>query len=463
MEESEKLNISNFKDDLLSRLESKKEFRITIDDNWNLPNGIALFDLVVYRRENPLAVFDFIFSEIDENQLDKKLNSIKLAINITKARFGVLVFNDEYYLFDKGNRLEVLEILTFEKIIENLNSPKPIYLSEDLKKKLAKIILDRANQIDLDDKIHKQNFISFLTKSNLQEKFLFDPKSNSFGFFDNNKNLESFENVLFNNLLGDFNENRICRYTSLKSMFVSLNSSSYRMNGLVGMNDKTEVDYVDNYLNDYPMQYHKLHHNKISAINKRFISSCSMQNMADKLTMWRLYGDDCKGVCQVYKVNTLPLNNHTLLQKVSYSNEDEIHPLLEFLKWIKRDFEKLLGLNFEYNKLRYWKHFFKPYDYSVENEVRLLVIDSNDVSIEKRDWVLTDNHSILNPVIDIKLNHPDFPLILDEIILGPKCPEADINKVQIEELLRIKKTQMTFATKNYQKVNVRISNIQNYR
>jgi hypothetical protein len=463
MTESEKLFIFQFRDNLLLNLENRKEYKISIDDNWELTNGIALFDLVVYRRENPFAVFDFEFRDINEIDLNKKLNSIRLAVKITKARYGILVSKNEYYLLDKGNKLDVLEILNFEKLISYLNNPKVIQLDYELKKLLANVILNRANELDITDIKHKQNFISFLQKNKLEEKIHFDSKSNSFVFFDNNKNLDSFENQLFNNLLGEFKETRICRYTSLKSLFTSLNNTSYRMNGLVGMNDKTEVNYVDNYLNDYPIQFHKLHHNRISAINKRFISSCSLMEMADKLTMWRLYGDDCKGICQLFKINKLTLNNHTLLQKVSYAKENNIHPLLEFLKWIKRDIEDVLGLNFELSKLRYWKHFFKPFDYSVENEVRLLVIDSNDVSIGKRDWVLTDNHSILNPVIDIKLNHPEFPLILDEIILGPKCPEADINKVQIEELLRIKKPQMTFETKTYQKINVRISNIQNYR
>lgn len=451
--------ISELKERLTSSLDKTKSFKIILDDDWEQQTGwIKLYDIVLYRQGIPFAVFEF---KEDINQINLEAKSILSALKITKARYGIFVVGNDYYLLDKGNRFEKLEKLDFKTLINYLNNPTSITLSDDIKNEIKKIVYNRVDEFFVNNQKHY--FLNFLENSNLFDKIQFNPNSNSFGFVDNNNGLESFENQFFNHLLGEFKENKICRYTSLKSLFITINLSTFRMNGLLGMNDITEINYVDDYLNDAPIPFQKLHHNTVSAINKRYISSCSLQSMADNLTMWRLYGDDCKGVCLFYKVNKINLNNHTLLQKVSYANKDGKHLLLEFLKWIKRDIENILELTFEFRKLRYWKHFFKPFDYSVEKEVRLLVIDSEDVPIQKRDWVLTDSHSILNPVIDIRLNHPDFPLILDEIILGPKIPEANINKVQIEEFLRIKKPQTTFETKNYSKINVRISNIQNYR
>jgi hypothetical protein len=451
--------ISEFKIRLSSSLDKTNEFKIILDDDWEQQTGwIQLYDIVLYRQGIPFAVFEF---KDNENQINIESKSILNALKITKARYGIFVVGNDYYLLDKGNRFEKLDKLNFENVINYLNNPTSIYLSDEIKQELVKVIFKRVDEFIL--KNQRQYFLSFLENSNLLEKFRFNPNSNSFCFVDSNKGLESFENQFFNHLLGEFKETKICRYTSLKSFFTSVHNTTFRMNGLVGMNDKTEINYVDDYLNDFPIPFQKLHHNTVSAINKRYISSCSLQSMADNLTMWRLYGDDCKGVCLFYKVNKFNLNNHTLLQKVSYADKSGIHPLLEFLKWIKRDIENILELTFEFGKLRYWKHFFKPFDYSVEKEVRLLVIDSNDVPIEKKNWVLTDNHSILNPVIDIRLNHPDFPLVLSEIILGPKCPESEINKVQIEELLRFKKPKMTFEGKSYSKIDVRISDIKNYR
>ncbi|OYU83372.1 MAG: hypothetical protein CFE24_11750 [Flavobacterium sp. BFFFF2] len=246
-------------------------------------------------------------------------------------------------------------------------------------------------------------------------------------------------------------------------MFFGVNNTSFRMNGIVGMNDKTEISYVDDYLNDFNNDVSNLHHNTISAINNRYISSCSQSSLNDNLTMWRLYGDDSKGACMIYKIQRENIKNHVLLHKVSYADRDRNHPQLEFLKLTINDIKNILGLKFVYQKLRYWQHFFKPFDYSTEKEVRLLVIDSDEIPIEKRDWMLTDSHSIIAPYIDIKLNHPEFPLILSEIILGPKCPEIKVNKFQLEELLRRKKSELFTGNKSSQMTKVSISKIKNYR
>ena len=75
----------------------------------------------------------------------------------------------------------------------------------------------------------------------------FDNEINSYVFSENCKNIESFENKFFSTMFGEFNELKICRYTSLKTAFVMLNNLSFRMSGLLGMNDKSEVNYVENY------------------------------------------------------------------------------------------------------------------------------------------------------------------------------------------------------------------------
>ena len=48
----------------------------------------------------------------------------------------------------------------------------------------------------------------------------------------------------------------------------------------------------------------------------------------------------------------------------------------------------------------------------------------------------------------------DFPLKLQEIILGPKCPEKEINRNQLYVLLK---------RNGFEGVNVDFSNIDNYR
>ena len=185
----------------------------------------------------------------------------------------------------------------------------------------------------------------------------------------------------------------------------------------------------------------------------------------DDLTLWRLYSDDAKGVCLTFDIKYENLNNHVLLQKVKYANKNGQHKELNFLKQIKLDVENKTGFPFDFRKLGYWKHFFKPYDYSIEEEVRLLIIDNDSLPKIKSDWVMTYTHSIINPIMDFRLNSKLFPIQLREITLGPKCPEQETNYVQLQEMIRRKKREI--SDKKYDsKLNtlkVELSEIKHYR
>ena len=108
--------IFDFKEKLLSSVDKKKEFKIVLDDNWIQAGWIRLFDLVVYRQGVPFAVFDF---NEDNNTIEKDFNTIFSALKITKARFGILLNANDFYFFDKGNRLEKFEKLSFENCIHS--------------------------------------------------------------------------------------------------------------------------------------------------------------------------------------------------------------------------------------------------------------------------------------------------------------------------------------------------------
>jgi hypothetical protein len=266
-------------------------------------------------------------------------------------------------------------------------------------------------------------------------------------------------------MLGEFKDTQICRYTSLRTIFEMLNFISFRMNGLVGMNDKSEVNYVETYLNGVEKPLIKEHLNTIIAINTRYITSCSKVEKKDDLTLWRLYSDDAKGVCLVFDIKQSNLNNHILLQRVKYADEDGKHKELDFLKQIKDDVESTTGYKFEFRKIGYWKHFFKPHDYSIEEEVRLLIIDNGSLAKIKSDWVMTFTHSIINPIMDFRLNSKSFPIQLKEILLGPKCPEQEINLVQIQEMIRrkIREINEQKYDSNLNDIKVELSKIKHYR
>jgi hypothetical protein len=266
-------------------------------------------------------------------------------------------------------------------------------------------------------------------------------------------------------MFGSFTDKTICRYTTLNTIFSMLNFLSFRMNGLVGMNDKSEVNYVESYIagNDKPLI--KQHHSSVTAINIRYITSCTTIKNKDDLTLWRLYADDCRGVCLIFDTVEANLNSHVLLQKVKYADKHGKHPELELLKEIRRQVVDKTGFPFEFKNLGYWKHFFKPYEYSIEDEVRLLIIDAPLIPSIKKDWVLTYTHSIVNPIIDFQLNGSRFPLHLKEVLLGPKCPEQETNKVQLEELIRRKKSEITNRSINadLKDLKIEMSAIKHYR
>nr|MDA3905204.1 DUF2971 domain-containing protein [Bacteroidales bacterium] len=279
-----------------------------------------------------------------------------------------------------------------------------------------------------------RDFLKFIKSKSFLGRIKFDDNTHTFVFDSDESGIFSFENQFFIKMLGEFKEQKVCRYSGLSTIFDMLNFLSFRMNGLVGMNDKTEVNYVENYLNGIKRPLIKEHYNTVRAINNRYITSCSGVDRVDDLTMWRLYANDAKGTCLVFNVKRNNLNNHVLLQKVKYADENGEHKELDFLKQIKEEVESSTGFKFEFRKLGYWKHFFKPFDYAIEEEVRLLVIDNNSFSRLNTNWVMTHTHSIINPIIDFRLNSKDFPLQLKEIILGPKCPEQETNLVQLQEM-----------------------------
>lgn len=134
-----------------------------------------------------------------------------------------------------------------------------------------------------------------------------------------------------------------CRYTSLASFFHIIESQQHCMCCIEGMNDTTEVDWMDRQLN-VEMRDIEIYS---KSTNNIFILSLCEKDMEDDLTMWRLYGDDTKGVCLVYDVkDSLP--DGFLLKKVDYE--------MQTLKTLSSIIDNID--NFEYKGINdTWKHF----------------------------------------------------------------------------------------------------------
>ena len=178
------------------------------------------------------------------------------------------------------------------------------------------------------------------------------------------------------------------------------------------------------------------------------------------MTQWRLYADDSKGVCLELKVLPEQLDTNFILKKICYGKVGNIHSELELIKSIRSKLKDELNIDFEFKTLNTWKHFFKPYDYAVEQEVRLLYLHNNSYVLPKKDCVLTTSHQILNPFVDFILNDPIMPIRLTRIVLGPKCPENKINKKQFQQYIRELRLNTEYDLIG---VEVGLSTINNYR
>lgn len=440
---------------------SDSDLILKSQDRWKTTLLVRTFDIVIYKGVHPLAVIEVRNQINSKDLLARTTDRVRSAISITNSRFGIATDNVHFYFYDKSEKeVDFIEV-KFEHIVKQLVNPAIIKVVKKDREQVLKIILDAAKKhLSTNDELFE-----FLNSKSFLGAIRFDQNKRVYYFYDDEVGTNAFENKFFNKLLGEFKEKEICRYTSLSTIFSMLNNISFRMSGIVGMNDRSEVNYVDTYLNGIEKPLIKEHHNTISAINNRYITSCTTITKKDDLTLWRLYSDDGKGVCLIFDVRSSNLNKHVLLQKVRYADEKGNHRELNFLKQIKDDVEGSTGFNFEFTKIGYWKHFFKPFDYTVENEIRLLIIDTDKLEKDKSDWVMTYAHSIFNPIIDFRLNGKSFPIQLKEIILGPKCPEQETNLVQFQEMIRRKKREIAkyFYDSNLDNLKVEQSKIKHYR
>lgn len=230
------------------------------------------------------------------------------------------------------------------------------------------------------------------------------------------------EKKLFEKIIGEkFNsyEGKLHKYTSLQTLFESIKTNSYRLNGLAGMNDKSEGYYWDEAVSgtkQFPNE----------TINEYFISSFS--KIKDDLTLWRLYGNDGKGVCLTFKLKTRINLDNVVLSKLKYVTKED-----NCFKFFKELREK----NFVFQDIELWKCLFKPIEYKDEKEYRLIMRGKGgDLKVKESGFYITNDNSIINPYIIFDMSSDDFPLELEEITLGPKCPELQVNVVQLMHLLK---------------------------
>lgn len=272
---------------------------------------------------------------------------------------------------------------------------------------------------------------------------------------------EDVEDELMQCIVGKVDSSaHLFRYTTANTLQRILTESTHGMVSLASMNDPSEIDYAQNYLVRCGMPKELA----IPTENSVHIFIVSMSDKhEDDLTMWRFYGDDCKGVSLEYTAEIeMNWSDYFLLSRVSYAREDGKHPELDFVNELSH--LTIENRIFRLKRWNLWQHFFKPFEYSIEKEVRLLMLcekfDSKVFNI-KRIWITT-SYGIITPIVVLPLKSKDqddipFPLQLKGVTLGCKFPEKGINSMTLRAL---SEDTDGIVTKDFY---VKVSKIDNYR
>lgn len=238
-------------------------------------------------------------------------------------------------------------------------------------------------------------------------------------------------------------EQEVVKYTSLQTLLATLTSGKIRINSIVGMNDKTETNFMIEMIKNFRESIEKEGDEYILA-NRKFITSFSGKK--DDLNMWRLYGDNARGVCLVFAPKS-PQDGS--LRKIKYVAEgDEL--ILKINKLMTALKEK--NINFCFNKMLSNQHFIKHKDYVNEDEYRYYL-----ESDKPAGWYINNDNNVMTPYVEKDLfgnGANSFPFQLKSIILGPAMVAQDVNFFQIKTLLNVNRI---FS------INIEKSKISSYR
>lgn len=447
---SEKSNQSKFLNSLIELTSNRRSFNdepIHIFPEYRTTTSsqrILIFDFLIKAGERKLCIIEL--KAQNNKNFDERINTD--YFQLIDIRFIIITDGNKFIIRDRFQR-RIQKVEGIENFIEIILKPISPETLSNIKNQVREIISIKVR------KYFKANYALQDHIGSLTENIKLSRRWDL--FFEGSKNDDqSFENIFFILLMNDgVTLTSIYRYTSFNSMFETIKNQTIRMNGLPGMNDTTEVNYVDNYVNDTELKLHEELPQTIAAVNRRFILCCS--ELEDDLLQWRLYGDDSMGACIEFKIdNDKLINRNSLgkrefyLAKVKYANKNGKHRELDCIKEIIETVRKKLHLDIRFTMLYIWKHFFKPYEYAYEKEVRLLYIERNK---SKKKWGLTYTHKIINPFNEFALSGTVFPLKIEKVIMGSKLPEKDINKAQFKQLV----SELGI------KIKVDISSIKNYR
>lgn len=381
--------------------------------------------MVLYQNQPALAIE--VKSTLNEHNIEAGKRQLMLGRKVYNFHYGILTDGQQNLVVDLWNPTTPLESITLseKEIIALLTKTQPILNSN--KTEAHNIIKNYCEQT-----------------FNIQIKQPIEDTQRNTIRLDTNDEI-----ALFNSLLPPIDDKTICRYTTMNTLFNTINKCTQRMFAVEGMNDIEDCNYL----------WTKLYKGAqkeafLPTDNTVYLMSCTSITKEDDLTMWRLYADDTKGVCVTYEINTNAIEkNGFYLRKVLYGRDNEVLSKLDGLVHYSDNPDMP---TFIFNLWPLWGAFFKDDQYSVEEEVRLVYVPNKLVG--DQHWVITDANQILNQYVDFTIeNNSLFPLLLKKILVGSGNLAQQLN---VKQLIKMMKANKYFCNLS---INVEGSKIKNYR
>ncbi|XZF14771.1 DUF2971 domain-containing protein [Chitinophagaceae bacterium MMS25-I14] len=400
-------------------------------------------DFMILKGRYPYVVIEVVSSQSDNSDYTERFRSsnFRFDMELIGADYILIIDTTTVALINnnsQGFNVSSFPILALDDVFELLFD-EGITDEEiaDFKVKIAKTIKRIVAESDLP--IRPETFLNntkkFIENQELGNNIEYNANGRFFHFTSHSENgLNNFENLFFQTLLEPVTEEAVCRYTTLDTLYHTINNRSYRMASHIAMNDRGEVDYADKYVGAFYTPLLNMTLNEVKQLNRSYISSCTTIDKEDDLTMYRLYGDDSRGVCLRFNVTNGVQSNNLLVKKISYAASPGKHPELDIIKNIVNTLSGVYKLRFRFLYIDVWKHFFKSFDYAIEKEVRVLYLDASATNPRPTSsgWVIAQPDRIVSKYVTFSLSDLQFPLKLSKIILGPNCPERAVNKRQFE-------------------------------
>ena len=436
-----------------------KNFEIYIDfkinDNFLNNHWLSRID---WRFFDELSNFNRIFLIFTPSNLILYLNRSLISLDIINSIEPEIKQSEFGSFFISDNKEVLTLIFSSIKELSTIRLPIKSFDPESLNYELERQLEEMGYQYYFEEEVEYREKIDKI-KNVIKEYF--SPLIQEYEHeASDNLSINKFEFQFFDVLLPSLNpKTKFYRYGSLQLCFYLAKDKTMTLSGLSGMNDTSEINYVESYLGltPTPNQLHSI--NYLKNLNSKFIMSAS--TLEDDLNQWRLYGNDSTGVCLELEMKDCNINNF-YVKAISYgkrrsnksSNGEVIHENRHFELDILRAFQnaiyKLYNFTFVFKSFDIWKHFFKSYEYEVEQEIRVLYIKTDEDNNAKLDWVLTHSHNILNPVLFFQ--YQNLPFKINKVLFGSKAPEVNVNIQQFEYLTQSKGINITFSKsqiKNY--------------